>query len=236
MAQLKSTSVTGNLSVTGNVVASQFTKFGGTNNQILLADGSTKSLTDINDKFTELNNSKLALLGGTMTGRIYFKDGNALPEAALTTDSDTRLSFVLGIDAFVQGGGMRWETASSFVSRLIPDAHNSTNSVSTLGWSGTDETTKRYPTINTLAYWNGAYSGTSSNLQYCKDGEIASKDAITDIQNNYVKIKDDDRLTGYLKSTGTMQATQFIIGDTSKNAKATYQYNSSTDCVELVFA
>ena len=39
MAQLKSTHVMGNISANGNVIASQFIKFGGTNNQILLAGG-----------------------------------------------------------------------------------------------------------------------------------------------------------------------------------------------------
>lgn len=34
---------------------------------------------------------------------------------------------------------------------------------------------KEIVTSAALAYWNGAYSGTSSNLVYCKNGEIASK-------------------------------------------------------------
>ena len=41
MAQLKSTNILGNLSVTGNILASKFIKLGGTANQILMADGST---------------------------------------------------------------------------------------------------------------------------------------------------------------------------------------------------
>lgn len=48
MAQLKSTSVTGNLSVTGNVVASQIIKLDGTNKHLLAADGSVYNL----DNFT----------------------------------------------------------------------------------------------------------------------------------------------------------------------------------------
>ena len=52
MAQLKSTSVTGNLSVTGNVVASQIIKNDGTNNDILLGGGSTTSLNAITDSIS----------------------------------------------------------------------------------------------------------------------------------------------------------------------------------------
>lgn len=48
MAQLKSTSVTGNLSVTGNTIASKFIKSGGSKNELLLANGETTSLNTIN--------------------------------------------------------------------------------------------------------------------------------------------------------------------------------------------
>lgn len=41
MAQLKSTNVVGNLSATGNILASKIIKLGGTSTQILMADGST---------------------------------------------------------------------------------------------------------------------------------------------------------------------------------------------------
>lgn len=47
MAQLKSTNVTGNLSVTGNILASKLIKIGGTANQILMANGDTTNLSDI---------------------------------------------------------------------------------------------------------------------------------------------------------------------------------------------
>lgn len=46
MAQLKSTSVTGNLSVTGNAVASQFIKSNGTEHQILMANGTVQDLNN----------------------------------------------------------------------------------------------------------------------------------------------------------------------------------------------
>ena len=47
MAQLKSTNVLGNLSVTGNILASKFIKLGGTANQILMADGSTLDKSNV---------------------------------------------------------------------------------------------------------------------------------------------------------------------------------------------
>jgi hypothetical protein len=48
MAQLKSTSITGDLSVTGGLLASKIIKRGGTDTQVLLANGSVKSFATAN--------------------------------------------------------------------------------------------------------------------------------------------------------------------------------------------
>lgn len=61
MAQLKSTSVIGNLSVTGNVVASKIIKLDGTENQLLLANGETLERdtfagSELTGQFTNLAN------------------------------------------------------------------------------------------------------------------------------------------------------------------------------------
>lgn len=45
MAQLKSTSVTGNLSVTGNILASKIIKLDGTTHEVLLADGTVAKVS-----------------------------------------------------------------------------------------------------------------------------------------------------------------------------------------------
>lgn len=44
-----------------------------------------------------------------------------------------------------------------------------------LTWTEAGTDNKRIPTIAKLAYWNGAYKNTLSNLQYCSSGEIASR-------------------------------------------------------------
>ena len=48
MAQLKSTHVTGDLSVTGGLSASTIVKLGGTGSQVLIADGTTKEISSSN--------------------------------------------------------------------------------------------------------------------------------------------------------------------------------------------
>lgn len=76
MAQLKSTNVTGNLSVTGNILASKIIKIGGTPDQILMADGETTKLSDILGKL-----NAAVILKGTLG-----TDGTiqALPAASAT--------------------------------------------------------------------------------------------------------------------------------------------------------
>ena len=63
--------------------------------------GHTHTKSEITD-FTHTH-SYLPLSGGQLTGRISFKDNNALPEA----DS---LNFVLGIDSYANGGGIKYTT------------------------------------------------------------------------------------------------------------------------------
>ena len=48
---------------------------------------------------------------------------------------------------------------------------NILSSVTNLGWSGTSG---QLATINTLAFWNGCYVNTSSNLQYCDRGRFGT--------------------------------------------------------------
>lgn len=70
--------------------------------------------------------------------------------------------------SFVKSGG----TASQV---LMADGSVKTvhtlGAVTNLGWGAT---AGQIPTINTLAFWNGAYSGTSSNLAYCNKGAFGT--------------------------------------------------------------
>lgn len=52
-----------------------------------------------------------------------------------------------------------------------------------LGWTSVTQGTA-LPTLNTIAYWNGAYAGTSSNLEYCKIGKFGS--IVTKASTDYV--------------------------------------------------
>lgn len=70
-----------------------------------------------------------------------------------------------------------------------------------LGWNSSGNThadNLRFITANTLAYWNGAYSSTSSNLAYCNKGAFG----------NAVTYGVDDATANGALSTGTGLTTE----------------------------
>lgn len=95
MAELKNTIVNGVLNVNGDMVASKIVRRGGTDNQILMADGSVSLLSDI----TTLINAGLNLKGtlGTSGATI-----NALPTASVNVLGDAYK--VVSDNAFVIPG------------------------------------------------------------------------------------------------------------------------------------
>lgn len=88
MALLKSTNVIGNLSATGNIIASKFILNDGNNNNLLLDGGNTKLISDFatsgeiaaaNVSIDNLSKGKVNKLGDTMTGllKTVFKESVA---------------------------------------------------------------------------------------------------------------------------------------------------------------
>lgn len=146
MANLKDTIVLGNLTVTGVVTASDLLVSGGS----FLTTNTTQTIT------------------GTKTFDAPIKTtANCLGGAG------TALRFVVGISAFDQGGQMYWQEAEKFVYNNIPKVGVGATSTMNCGWTNTDAASALIPTMNFMAYWNGAYdSANHSNLTYCSKGTI----------------------------------------------------------------
>ena len=103
MAQLKSTSIFGNLNVTGSIISNKFVKLGGTNGQLLLADGSvcdTSTFASSAD-ITAIHNGYLPKSGGTLTGKLtlasskYADDNTSASYSALELQN----SNITGVNA-----------------------------------------------------------------------------------------------------------------------------------------
>lgn len=119
--------------------------------------------------------------------------------------------------------------AATFRALVIADLPTHTyTSVQSLGWTGTIGATK-IPTMDAIAYWNGAYSGTTSNLAYCVKGAfgtMATKNA-----SDYATTAS---LANYLPlAGGTMTGCITTPGDDSvviKPAKNNYDQVGASDC------
>lgn len=89
--------------------------------------------------------------------------------------------------------------ATTFTGNLAGNANTATSATTAAALTGktlvtaSAITTSNYPTyvsnhiptMSFIAYWNGAYSGTSSNLTYCKQGTIIGSSNIGSQSVNY---------------------------------------------------
>ena len=159
MAQLKSTSVTGNLSVTGNTVASKFIKNSGTSDQLLLANGNTHKLsditTDINEAYDEAKNAQTEIANvrskvqtnqqeiddlektvTTLTQTVNNIGSQLTAEANARTEADnTKLSL---------NGNEMMTGPLSFASNALPEAEDATYTKIIIANSSNDKTTLGY--------------------------------------------------------------------------------------------
>ena len=129
--------------------------------------------------FTTYVKNEMALMFKAGSDGIYFAPST---DGSLRISTHTNYSLTgyigrisqdgsLTMASFVKTGG----TASQF---LMADGSVVTKKMATapcdLGWVNNDTGNSSVPTIAVLAYWNGCYKGTSSNLHYCDRGRFGT--------------------------------------------------------------
>lgn len=124
-----------------------------------------------------------------------------------------------------------------------------------LGWKDSTSSSKQVPTMNTLAYWNGAFQGTTSNLTYTAVGALGSAATLSkanvikdvSISSNKLTFTKADTTTKeiplptysnttYAFATGTANGTISVKASTDSSAKdiavkglGSAAYTASTD-------
>ena len=123
-----------------------------------------------------------------------------------------------GASSFTSGALLIGNGTGAVGTRTIKDLRAKGN----LGW--TNASTDIYiPTVNTLAYWDGRYNSTSSNLTYCVKGAFGD-----------AAIKGVDTTTLTTTST-TNLPTSKAVADFVENAKGTLTFAmDTTDTKKLI--
>lgn len=180
MAQLKDTIVTGDLSVTGtihgNIPLDNLTDADNLK-AIEALTGTSGILTKTAENTWNLSN------GVAPASHVH---GNITNAGAIGTAANKGV--YTGTDGVLTAGTIPVAAggtgAASFTANSVVISGSSTTAALTtraitnitakgnLGWTST--LGSNIPTLNTLAYWNGRYNSSSSNLQYCNKGEFGN--------------------------------------------------------------
>ena len=146
--------------------------------------------------------------------------GNSASATKLTSSAGSATQPIYFKDGKPVAGTYTLGDASSKMVRTL-------GAVGNTGWANKTTDDKYVPTMSFMAYWNGAYSGTSSNLQYCdrgRFGTIVTK-SIADFapasgSNDYVRVY----------NSGTVSGTDNAsINDLAKQHFAMAMVNNATD-------
>lgn len=132
-----------------------------------------------------------------------------------------------GATSFTSGAALIGNGSGAIQTRGI--RNNTTQGA--LGWtsSSTDTT---LVTTNTIAYWNGAYSGTSSNLEYVKLGKLGT--VVTHDYDDFITVDGGiidgslqvtELTAGDLIVTGAARFTNGLLGDLIGNAATATKVN-----------
>lgn len=127
---------------------------------------STNCYSSISDAATQLHSGTAYTATGSATDSGIANSANSLSGTLSVSHGGT------GATTLASGTVLIGNGTGAIQTRNIMNNQTQTN----MGW--TTSNGSYLTTANTLAYWNGAYTGTESNLVYCKNGEIATTDIV----------------------------------------------------------
>lgn len=113
-------------------------------------------------------------------------------------------------------GSVAWSGISGKPS-LVGKTIKSLTAVSSSGWSDLTSAQNLIPDMSVIAYWNGAYSNTSSNLAYCNKGAFGT--IVTKNAGDYATAGHTHHYAGSSSAGGS--ATSAVKLDTSTAGSAT---------------
>lgn len=183
--------------------------------------------------------NKLNSNAGSATQPIYFSNGvpvattytlgKSVPSDAKFTDtvyyhpSTHPASMITGLSTVATSGSYTdLSDRPTLGSAASKDVRNSTI-LGTIGWTNNATSAEVVPTINTLAYWNGAFNGTSSNLAYCAKGAFGS--IVTKNAGDYAAAGHTHYYAGSSSVGGAATSANKLNTNAGSSTTPTYFYN-----------
>lgn len=183
--------------------------------------------------------NKLNSNAGSATQPIYFSKGvpvactytlgKSVPSDAKFTDtvyyhpSTHPASMITGLSTVATSGSYTdLSDTPTLGSAASKDVRNSTT-LGTIGWTNNATSAEVVPTINTLAYWNGAFNGTTSNLAYCAKGAFGS--IVTKNAGDYAAAGHTHYYAGSSSVGGAATSANKLNTNAGSSTTPTYFYN-----------
>ncbi len=183
--------------------------------------------------------NKLNSNAGSATQPIYFSKGvpvactytlgKSVPSDAKFTDtvyyhpSTHPASMITGLSTVATSGSYTdLSDRPTLGSAASKDIRNSTT-LGTIGWTNNATSAEVVPTINTLAYWNGAFNGTTSNLAYCAKGAFGS--IVTKNAGDYAAAGHTHNYAGSSSVGGAATSANKLNTNAGSSTTPTYFYN-----------
>ena len=188
---------------------------------------------------TAVSANKLSSNAGSATQPIYFYNGvpvattytlgKSVPSDAKFTDtvyyhpSTHPASMITGLSTVATSGSYTdLSDKPTLGSAASKDVRNSTT-LGTIGWTNNATSAEVVPTINTLAYWNGAFNGTTSNLAYCAKGAFGS--IVTKNAGDYAAAGHTHYYAGSSSVGGAATSANKLNTNAGSSTTPTYFYN-----------
>ena len=188
---------------------------------------------------TAVSANKLSSSAGSATQPIYFYNGvpvattytlgKSVPSDAKFTDtvyyhpSTHPASMITGLSTVATSGSYTdLSDRPTLGSAASKDVRNSTT-LGTIGWTNNATSAEVVPTINTLAYWNGAFNGTTSNLAYCAKGAFGS--IVTKNAGDYAAAGHTHYYAGSSSVGGAATSANKLNTNAGSSTTPTYFYN-----------
>lgn len=139
--------------------------------------------------------------------------GNSASATKLTSSAGSATQPVYFKDGKPVAGTYTLGDASSKMVRTLSAQGNS-------GWANQTTDDKYVPTMSFMAYWNGAYGGTSSNLQYCDRGRFGT--IVTKNSGDYASAGHTHNYAGSGSAGGSANSAVKLDSSAGSNSQPVY--------------